>query len=96
MSNRRSYTAGEKAVIALAAIKEQMTMAEIASKYSVHPTQVKAWKKQALEVLGEAFTKKEKWEKVENERMLSELYEQISRLKVENAFLKKKHALFAG
>ncbi len=96
MSNRRSYTAGEKAVIALAAIKEQMTMAEIASKYSVHPTQVKAWKKQALEVLGDAFTKKKKREKVENDRMLSELYEQIGRLKVENAFLKKKHALFAG
>jgi len=96
MGKRRSYTASEKAVIALAAIKEQMTMAEIASKYSVHPTQVKAWKKKALEILGDSFTKKEKQAKAENERMLSELYEQIGRLKVENEFLKKKHALFAG
>ena len=96
MGKRRSYTASEKAVIALAAIKEQMTMAEIASKYSVHPTQVKAWKKKALAILGDSFTKKEQQEKAENERMLSELYEQIGRLKVENEFLKKKHALFAG
>ena len=94
MSKRRSYTASEKAVIALAAIKENMTMAEIASKYSVHPTQIKAWRKQALAVLGDAFSKREKRAQAEREAELSELYEQIGRLKVENEFLKKKHALF--
>ena len=93
---RRSYTASEKAIIALAAIKEEMTMAEIACKYSVHPTQIKAWRKRALEVLGDAFTKKAKRAQAEHDRTLSELYEQIGRLKVENEFLKKKHALFAG
>jgi len=96
MSKRRSYTASEKAAIALAAIKEEMTMSEIASKYSVHPTQIKAWKKQALEVLGDAFSKKEKRVKAVHEAALAELYEKIGRLEVENDFLKKKRALFAG
>ena len=94
MNKRKNYTAGEKAMVALEAIKEQMTMAEIASKYTVHPTQIKSWKKKALDALMGTFTKRHKREKAEYERMLSELYEQIGRLKVEVEFLKKKHALF--
>ena len=94
-SKRRRYTAGEKAAIALTAIKEEMTMAELTTKYAVHPTQIKAWKKQALEGLADAFSKKEKRAEAEHEKTLSSLYEQVGRLKVDNEFLKKKHALFA-
>jgi transposase len=93
---RRQYSAVEKAKVALAAIKGEMTIAEIVCKYAVHATQVKKWKKQALEQLPEAFSGKQKQVQSEHTAMLSELYEQIGRLKVENEFLKKKCDLFAG
>lgn len=91
---RRTFTAAQKSKIALAAIKGELTIAEIASKYSVHPTQINKWKKQALTHLPEAFTGKHKQAAKEHTDELSVLYEQIGRLKVENEFLKKKCDLF--
>lgn len=48
---RRKYAPSEKAKIALAAIKGELTMAQIITKYAVHATQVKQWKKKALSPL---------------------------------------------
>mgnify|MGYP000283002746 CR=1 FL=1 len=93
---RKRYSPTEKAKIALDAIKEELTMAQIASKYSVHSCQIKTWKKQALSFLPDAFTDKNKQEVTKYEAQLGELYEQIGRLKVENDFLKKKSELFHG
>ena len=86
---RRKFTAAEKSKIALDAMKGELTMAEIASKYSVHPTQISTWKKQALTQLPEAFTGKQKQTEKNHAVELSELYEQIGCLKVENEFKKK-------
>lgn len=47
MKQRNHYTADFKAKVALAAIKGQQTVNEIATMYSVHPNQVLQWKKQA-------------------------------------------------
>ena len=97
MSEKRTrYSATEKAKIALEAIKGEMTIAQITSKYKVHATQVAAWKKQALSSLPDAFTDKRRQEQVSHETQLSELYEQIGRLKIENDFLKKKSDLFGS
>lgn len=93
-SNRKKYSAGEKAKIALEAIKGNMTMAEIVGKYSVHPTQVNKWKKQVIEQLPEIFSNKSSQLLHEHDNKLAMLYEQIGRLKVENEFLKKKCDLF--
>ena len=95
VKNRNRYSASEKAKIALDAIKGEMTISEIAAKYSIHPTQISNWKKQALEQLPEAFSKGKKMEQSEHETMLSRLYEEIGKLKIENEFLKKKCDLFA-
>ncbi len=54
--NRKKYSATEKAKIALDAIKGDITLAQIAAKYSVHASQVNAWKKQALSYLPDAFS----------------------------------------
>ena len=91
---RRRFTAAEKSKIALDAIKAELTIAEIASKYAVHPTQINQWKKQALAQLPEAFTGKHKQLEQDHSAELANLYEQIGRLKVENEFLKKKVDLF--
>jgi transposase len=93
---RKKYTPTEKAKIALEAIKGELTMAQIVSKYAVHATQVKEWKKKALNVLPDAFSNKNKQVATAHETELSELYEKIGRLNIENDFLKKKSDLFRG
>jgi len=93
---RKRYSANEKAKIALDTIRGDMTIAEIVAKYSVHATQISKWKKQALQHLPKAFGNGNKLEQAEHEGLLSKLYEEIGRLKVENEFLKKKCDMFAG
>jgi transposase len=97
MSEKRTkYSATEKAKVALEAIKGELTLAQITSKYKIHGTQVTTWKKQALASMPDAFADKGKQEQTAYETQLSELYEQIGRLKVENDFLKKKSDMFCG
>ena len=97
MSEKRTkYSPADKAKIALEAIKGELTLAQITSKYKIHATQVNAWKKQALAYLPDAFSDKSRVETTTYETQLGELYEQIGRLKVENDFLKKKSELFKG
>lgn len=93
---RKKYTPPEKAKIALEAIKGELTLAQISSKYGVHATQINAWKKQLLAHLPDAFSEKNKQEKIAHYDEVAELYEQIGRLKVENDFLKKKSEVFCG
>lgn len=91
---RKRYTPAEKAKIALEAIKSESTLAQISSKYGAHATQINTWKKQAVALLPDVFSDKNKQETCGYEKQLSALYEQIGRLKVENDFLKKKSELF--
>lgn len=93
---RKTYTPAEKAKIALEAIKGELTLAQISSKYGAHGTQINVWKKQVLALLPDIFSDKNKHEITEHATQLAELYEQIGRLKVENDFLKKKFELFRG
>lgn len=92
--NRKKYTPTEKAKIALEAIKGELTLAQISSKYGMHSTQINAWKKQALALLPDIFSDKKQQATSNHDTQLAELYEQIGRLKVENEFLKKKSKLF--
>ena len=47
----KQYSAAEKTKIVMEAIKSEMTIAQISSKYGVHSTQIHAWKKQGIENL---------------------------------------------
>ena len=58
MSSKRRRFSGElKAKVALEALRDERTLQEIASQYQVHPNQVGAWKRQAVEGLAEVFSK---------------------------------------
>ncbi len=93
---RKSYTAAEKAKIALEAIKGELTLAKISSQYGAHATQINLWKKQVLAQLPDVFSNRSKQVATDHDTQLGELYEQIGRLKVENDFLKKKSEVFNG
>ena len=90
---RNHYSADFKAKVALAAIKGQQTVNEIASSYAVHPNLVLQWKKQALEALPDAFSSRRARAAHDEENLKAQLYQQIGQLKVELDWLKKKAGL---
>jgi transposase-like protein len=95
MSVQKKYTAEEKAKVALEALRGNMTMNEISSKFQVHSTQITRWKALAKDGLLNAFKSAAKKELPDNE-LVEELYKQIGQLKVELEWLKKKSAMFSN
>ena len=90
MSRRKQYTSQFKAQVAIEAIKNQQTVAQIASEYGVHPTQVSQWKKQVLEQLPQLFANGRSKAEADTDQLVAELYRQIGQLKVELDWLEKK------
>lgn len=88
---RRVFTAAFKAKVALAAVRGDLTTAQLASKFAVHSSQVTSWKKQLLEQVASLF---EDRRRRDSEASIDEeeLFAQIGRLKVEVEWLKKKAA----
>ena len=91
---RKSFSPDFMAKVALAAIKNDKTIAELSSKYEVHRSQISNWRKRAMDGLVGIFRGKRDKSFKENEKLIDELYRQIGQLKVENDWLKKKAALF--
>ncbi len=89
---RRSFSKVFKAKVALAAVKEDKTLSELASQFGVHANQVSAWRQQLLEHAPELFEDGRSRGASADETNLAELYEQIGRMKVEVEWLKKKAA----
>ena len=92
---RKSHRAAFKAQVALAALKGDKTVNELAGLYDVHPSTIHAWKKQLLDHAEEVFAPgANKTSSVEHEALQAQLYEQIGRLKTELDWLKKKAVCF--
>jgi transposase-like protein len=89
---RKQHTAAFKAQVALAALKGDKTVNELASQYGVHPTLIHAWKKQLLAGADQVFRNGTKAATVDAEAEKAELFEQIGRLKMELEWLKKTTA----
>ena len=87
---KKTFTPQQKAQVALAAIKGEKTISQIASLYEVHPTQVQAWKKQALSTLPEIFSDKRKKENQTQDQLINELYKTVGQRDIELEWLKKK------
>lgn len=85
---RRRFNGAVKARVAIEALREQKTVAQLASEFECHASQVAKWKKEAMDRLPSLFASPVGARA--EERLLAELYEQIGRLKMELEWFKKK------
>lgn len=91
---RRVFGGAFRAKVALAAVKGDKTLGELATQFDVHPNQVSAWRKELIARAAELFEDGRR-PKRQDEASTEELYEQIGRLKMEVDWLKKKSAELA-
>ena len=89
---KKSYTAGFKSRVAIEAIKGEKTLAELASIYQVHVSQIRQWKSKAMEALPRVFESKKEKRQKEQEIGIDDVYKRVGQLEVENDFLKKSTA----
>jgi putative transposase len=87
---RKNYTADFKAKVALEAVKGDRSLAELASRYEVHSTQIGQWRKALVAGLPEIFSERRHRKERDTEEEKARLYEEIGRLKVELDWLKKR------
>ncbi len=93
MAKRRLQSAEFKAKVAVAALRGDRTLSELASAFEVHPIQVAKWKKQAVAALPEVFATRRDTEVDDHETLKAALCQEIGQLKMELDWLKKKHDL---
>lgn len=86
---RRKFSAEFKAKVALEAIKNHKTLAQLSQQFEVNPITISKWKSEFLENMSSIFGTSESSSKQESSVDLDKLYAQIGQLKVENDFLKK-------
>ena len=92
MKKRKVYPKELRARVALEAIKENKTIAELSSEYEVHSNMISKWKKHLQDNIADIFIRKN--EKDPNaQEQIDNLYKEIGRIQVENGRLKKKLGL---
>jgi len=87
--SRRKFSAEFKAKVALEAIKNEKTMAELGHQFEINPVTISKWKNEFLENMSAVFENGTSTKTKETSPDLEKLYAQIGQLKVENDFLKK-------
>ena len=90
---RKKHGVDFKAKVALAAVREDSTVAELSSRYGVHASQIHAWKKTVIDGVGSLFTKGKGGASdaaTADDARLAKLYEKIGELTVERDFFRKR------
>ena len=86
---RRTHSPSFKAKVALAAVRGDRTLAELAERFEVHPNQIQSWKKQLVETAEEAFTRGRGGAPDERDDQIKVLHAKIGELSMEKDFLSK-------
>jgi len=89
--NRRTHSPAFKAKVAMEALKGEETVAQLASRFDVHPNLVTTWKKALVEGAVAVFDEGKK-QQASDEALVAQLYQQIGQLKVERDFLQSRLA----
>lgn len=87
---KRQHSPAFKSQVAIEAIKEVETISQIASKHSVHPTQINKWKKIAQEGITTLFSGKQDDALKKKDELIEQLYKKIGQREIELDWLKKK------
>ena len=85
--SRRKHSPAFKAKVALETLKGEETIAQLASRFEVHPSQVRKWKRQMEEGASGVFGDDHSQKKQDDQALVAQLYQQIGQLKVERDFL---------
>ena len=87
---RKRFSNEFKAKVALAAIRGDKTMSELASEFEVHPAQVSAWRNELKERAMEVFGTPRDKASGNKDELIDELYKNLGQMKIEHDWLKKK------
>ena len=96
MTKRRQYKPEFKARVALEALKGEQTVAELASRFGVHPTMIHQWKKALLEGASDIFERTGKKKAEVDDETVRSLHAKIGELAVANDFLSRKLKPWTG
>lgn len=88
-TKRKRYSAEFKAKVALEAIKGEQTLAELATRFGLHPNMITNWKRHAIDNMAEAFSSKTEKNNSLNENQIKDLHAKIGQLTIERDFLAK-------
>jgi transposase len=96
MTKRKRYSAEFKAKVALEAIREELTTAELAKRYDIHPTMISGWKRTAIENMAVAFGGSSSAAPQISEKEVEKLHAKIGQLVIERDFLSAASSLILG
>lgn len=93
IEKRKRHSATFKAKVALEAVRGQKTVAELASVFGIHPTQIHQWRNQLVSRVAEVFEEGRGRGNRSEAELNEELHRQIGKLYVDLAWFKKKSGL---
>ena len=84
---RRKFSASFKAKVAMDAMREQQTLAELAKKYDLSPTQISLWKHEAIKNMDKIFGGRSEKETIDKDAQIQRLQSKVGQLVLERDFL---------